>query len=375
MKKFSYENYARRITLGNLIDLYRSIKDTGVEDKTLEKIIVTRIQQIFDTEESQKIKLKGNAALRDVLARRRISGRHIIIAKLINEYYCLPNGDIYSGSKYMMSIKPYSNEEVIVNDTDIKKKKENKIRAIKAQKSRDKIEEEINNKFYCVSYTSNAYLYVQYFINKTVGKKKDFTKGRYFDAIPEPYKLLEKICLTLENTKNASMVSDLLKDELYTRDKWKNCYFHESRISVLTDLLHACGVRPGHYVYYKRDKVNAKNPYDEIDFLESHSKVSVFRPKIIDKNSTICIGYSDKDIGKIFIDIEETEENKKMEYCKGPILYSSLHTDANIVEIADAYILFKKIMDKEENKDQKEFYQSIKVLPPDKELKKEENKE
>lgn len=362
MKKFSYENYARRITLGNLIDLYRSIKDTGVEDKTLEKIIMTRIQQIFDTEESQEIKLKGNVGLRDVLARRRINGRHIIRAKLINEYYCLPNGDIYSGSKYMMSIKPYSNEEIVVNDTDIKKKKENKIKAIKAQKSKDKIEEEICNRFYCVSNISDNYLYIQHFINKTVGKKKDFTKGRYFDAIPEPYKLLEKICLALEQTKDASIVGDLLKDELYTRDKWKNCYFHESRISVLNNLLHVCGVRPGHYVYYKRDKINSKNPYDEVDFLESHSKVNVFRPKIIDKNSTMG---SDKDIGKIYIDMEETEENKKMEYYKGSISYNGLYNDANIIEIADAYSLFKKIMDKEENRDQKEFYQSIKVLPPE----------
>ena len=363
MKKFSYENYARRITLGNLISLYRSIQDTGVEDKTLEKIVVTRIQQIFDTEEPQKIKLKGNGALCSALARKRINGRHIIRAKSINEYYCLPNGDIYSGSTYMMSIKPYSDEEVIVNDTDIKKRKENKIRAIKAQKSRDKIEEEIRNKFYCVSYASNAYLYMQYFINKTVRKKKDFTKGKYFDAIPEPYKLLEKICLVLEQTKDASMVSDLLKDELYTKDKWKGCYFHESRVSVLTDLLHACGVRPGHFVYYKRDKISSKNPYDEIDFLESHSKVSIFRPKMIDKNSTIS--HTDRDIGKIFIDIEEIEENKYMKYLKGPISYSSIHTDANLIEIADAYSLFKKIMDKEENKDQKEFYQIIKVLPPE----------
>lgn len=365
MKKFSYENYARRSTLGNLIGLYLSIKDTGVEDKTLEKIIVTRIQQIFNTEESQEIKLKGNVALCSTLARKRINGRHIIRAKEVQGYYCMPNGDVYSGSKYMMSIKPYSNEEVIVNDIDIKKKKENKIKAIKAQKSKDKIEEEINNKFYCVSHTSNTYLYIQHFVNKTVGKKKDFTKGKYFDAISEPYKLLEKICLTLEQTKDASMVSDLLKDELYARGKWKSCYFHQSRINVLTELLYACGIRPGHYVYYKRDKVNGKNPYDEIDFLESHSRINVFRPKIIDKNSTICVGYSDKDIGKIFIDIEETEENKKMEYCKSPISYNSLHTDANIVEIADAYSLFKKIMNKEENKDQKEFYQSIRILPPE----------
>lgn len=373
MKKFSYENYARRITLGNLINLYRSIQDTGVEDKTLEKIIVTRIQQIFDTEESQKIKLKGNGALCNALARRRINGRHIIRAKSIDEYYCLPNGDIYSGSTYMMSIKPYSDEEVIVNDINVKKKKENKIRAIKAQKSRDKIEEEIKNRFYGVSsYRDNTYLYMQYFVNKTVGKKKDFTKSKYFNAIPEPYKLLEKICLTLEQTKDASMVSDLLKDELYAKDKWKGCCFYESRVYVLTNLLRACGVFPGHFVYYKRDKINSRNPYDEIDFLESHSKINVFRPKIIDKNSTIG---SDKDIGKIYIDTEETVENKRMEYLKGPISYSILHTDAEVVEVANAYSLFKKIMNKEENKDQKEFYQSIKVLPPDKELKKEENKE
>lgn len=373
MKKFSYENYARRITLGNLISLYRSIQDTGVEDKSLEKIVVTRIQQIFDTEEPQKIKLKGNGALCNALAKKRINGRHIIRAKLIDEYYCLPNGDIYNGFTYMMSIKPYSNEDVVVNDTDIKKKKKNKIRAIKAQKSKDKIEEEINNKFYNISYYTSTYLYAQYFVNKTVGKKKDFTKGRYFDAIPEPYKLLEKICLTLEQTKDASMVSDLLKDELYARDKkWKSCCFYESRMSILIDLLHACGVRPGHYVYYKRDGVNFKSHNDEIDFLESHSKINVFRPKIIDKNSTIG---SDKDIGKIYIDMEETKENKKMEYLKGPITYSNLHTDAEVIEVADAYSLFKKIMDKEENKDQKEFYQSIKVIPSNKELKKEENKE
>lgn len=362
MKKFSYENYARRITLGNLINLYRSIQDTGVEDKTLEKVIITRIQQIFNTEEPQKIKLKGNGALCNALAKKRINGRHIIRAKLIDEYYCLPNGDIYNGFTYMMSIKPYSNEEVVVNDTNIKKKKENKIRAIKAQKSKDKIEEEINNKFYNISYYTSTYLYAQYFVNKTVGKKKDFTKGRYFDAIPEPYKLLEKICITLEQTKDASMVSDLLKDELYAKDKWKGCCFYESRAYVLTDLLRACGVFPGHFVYYKRDKINSRNPYDEIDFLESHSKINVFRPKIIDKNSTIG---SDKDIGKIYIDMEETKENKKMEYCKDLISYSNLQNDANLIEIADAYSLFKKIMDKEENKDQKEFYQSIKVLPPE----------
>lgn len=373
MRKFSYENYARRTTLGNLIDLYRGIKDTGVEDKTLEKIIVTRIQQIFDTEEPQKIKLKGNGALCNALAKKKINGRHIIRAKLVNEYYCLPNGDIYNGFTYMMSIKPYSDEEVIVNDTNVKKKKENKIRAIKAQKSKDKIEEEIKNRFYGVSsYRDNTYLYIQHFVNKTVGKKKDFTKGRYFDAIPEPYKLLEKICLTLEQTKDASMVSDLLKDELYARDKWKKCYFYDSRINVLTDLLYACGVRPNHHVFYKRDKANSKNRYDEIDFLESYSEVSVFRPKMIDKNSTIG---SDKDIGKIYIDMEETKESKKMEYCKDLISYGNLQSDANLIEIADAYSLFKKIMDKEENKDQKEFYQSIKVLPPDKESKKEENKE
>ena len=118
------------------------------------------------------------------------------------------------------------------------------------------------------------------------------------------------------------------------------------------------------------DKIIDKNPYNEIDFLESHSKVNVFRPKVIDKNSSIG---SDKDIGRIYIDIEETEENKKMEYCKGPISHNSLYGDANIVEIADAYSLFKKIMNKEENKDQKEFYQSIKVLPPNEELKKEAN--
>ena len=373
MKKFSYENYIRRDILNELINLYNSIKDTGLEDKTLEKVIMTRVQQIFDTEEFQKIKLSGDASpLCYTLGKKKINGRHIIRAKIIHGYYCLPNGDIYSRSKYIMSIKPYSTEEVIVNSIDVKKKKENKIKAIKAKRSKDKTEEEIDNKFFGTLYTANTYLYVRHFVNRTVGKKKDFTKGRYFDAIPEPYKLLERICLTLEQTKDASIVSDLLKDELYTREKWKGCYFHQSRINVLIDLLHACGVRPGHYVYYKRDKIIDKNPYNEIDFLESHSKVNVFRPKIIDKNSTI--GHSDEDIGRIYIDMEETEENKKMEYCKGPISHNSLYGDANIVEIADAYSLFKKIMDKEENKDQKEFYQSIKVLPPNEELKKEENK-
>ena len=62
MKKFSYENYIRRDILNELINLYNSIKDTGLEDKTLEKVIMTRVQQIFDTEEFQKIKLSGDAS-------------------------------------------------------------------------------------------------------------------------------------------------------------------------------------------------------------------------------------------------------------------------------------------------------------------------